>query len=189
MSLRPQELYAADFVTLDDDTEGRILALLALVHGLNRAAPAPFLGIDFPAWQAGMAHAPRNALRHLRVFAAEQDLEQFLAHPSVRRVSTLVLRVTAPRPCENPRAWARLGRDNYSDKCKPAYWRRKAKATQREASRPQEPRLPGLQLSMRSQSTRQEFGLRIRKVVAEQRPERIAFNSYGLCKEGAIPQL
>jgi hypothetical protein len=208
--MNPASLHALEYRAACEEGQERVLALLNLVHGINRGASQPLLGIDFPDWQPACAPDGRTPAR-LRVFGERAALEMFTAHPGVRRAAAAVLEKTGVQPCPRPPLWASLSRDNRADKQKPAYLRRLARrgdapaqevaqevaqgAAQEAAQKGARGRAlaskrpsAAFSLPRASQQTKQSFELRLKKVFTAQAPESVAFNSYGLCLSGALPQ-
>jgi hypothetical protein len=179
-------LYAVDLRAEGPEGAERLHALLSLVHGVNRGVSEPVLGIDFPQWQAG--ESAEDALRSVRLFGERLTLEMFLAQPGARRVCT-ALRRSSIHACLETERWARVCRDNAADKMKPSYQRRMARR-HAESAHVVPARAAALTLPKTSIETKQAFGLRLRKVEAERPAEgtKPVFTSYGLCKEGALPQ-
>jgi hypothetical protein len=182
-------LHAIDFVAFGEEGAERLLAIVRVVHGVNRGASEPLLGIDFPLWQgeAEASQDPDAALRVLRVLGEKAALEMFNTHPSVRRAVASGVGRTVVYACPETAHWVRLGRDSRAEKHKPSHSRRQARRHAGKAVRGHAGGRVVLALPMAS-STGNRFRLKLRKTPVQPAPRTVTFNSYGLCKEGAVPQ-
>lgn len=162
---------------------------LAMVHSFN-AKNGNVLGFDFPDWEPSvMALVGHTCV--IRVLGPQESLAEYFGQMKVKRFVSLVGKVQSPeRVPADGCVFAALTRDNRCDRFKPSYGRRQARrAMARGDTAPETTARPASDLSVpfNSTSTAQSFKLIVKKCFTS--PSSVVeFNSYGLCKLGAIPQ-
>lgn len=163
--------------------EGReaIVEVARHVHAFNREHDNT-LGIDFPEWAAGDTLV--NASR-IRVFGVRENLAKFIAQPrGLRLLGMGFIARSALTQAPEDVPVAAVVRDNAATKNKPSHAARRA-ARGVEAYQGKHA-APGFTLGVSSKTTGQAFLLKMRK--KEVLEGVVAFNSYGLCIAGGLPQ-
>jgi len=170
-----------EYTAQGEDGAELITEVARHVHAFNREHDNA-LGIDFPAWEVGTS---LNVAERIRVFGNKDALSKFIAQPRGLRLlglGTIARTALAEAPAGAPTA--AVVRDNAANKTKPSHARRReARGCSAFAGVHAK---PGFALTFASQTTKQDFQLKMRKKSVDAAPLR--FNSYGLCVEGGLPQ-
>lgn len=152
--------------------------LVGFVHSYNSQF-SNAIGVDFPSAAV------------LRVLGPPDAMKAFSASTGVRRLASMCgggLRVSAvPSGCP----LVSVSRDNASDRNKPSHARRIARRAEARGGEMstlvRKADASEVRLSLTSISNRHNFQLRVkRRTFAGTRA--VAFNSYGLCAQGGVPQ-
>lgn len=170
-----------EYTAQGEDGAELITEVARHVHAFNREHNNA-LGIDFPGWAEGTSF---KLAQSIRVFGNKDALSKFIAQPRGLRLlglGTIARTAMAEAPTDVPTA--AVVRDNAASKTKPSHARRRE--ARGGATYAGVQAAPGFTMSFASQTTKQDFLLKMRKKPTDAVPPR--FNSYGLCVEGGLPQ-
>lgn len=175
-------------VSFTRETQDMHPALIALVHGFNREHDN-VLGLDYPGWAPGTTEPTSLAIR---IFGVEKDLLLFCEQHKAKRLAALCGFSLQTKSVPDSAGFAAVTRDNRADRVKPAYARRlaaraAARGEQATVTISRDDRVCSATISLSSMSTKQNFLLKMRKVALDAVSD-VTFNSYGLCKQGGLPQ-
>jgi CRISPR-associated endonuclease Csy4 len=174
-------------IRFTEETQEIQPALMGFVHAFNSEHGSP-LGVDFPKWSSTDRAANVDCVR---LFGKEDAFQKFFAQPRMARLGSLLGCAFMLKAIPAYSQLAAVTRDNTADKNKPGHARRlERRAMARGETAPPELKKSGRSaaaMPFTSKSTGQSFLMKLKKAVYEG-PAEVVFNSYGLCKQGGLPQ-
>lgn len=192
----PEALYFADIHSpLANSQEDNLFEVLfKALHGFNRSRSSADqkIGWDVPQWNGKAGWLARQEC--FRVLGSAQSLNDFLSQKSIQRLKALGLNIERPAVVPTAAQYVQLSRDNRFQGMRPSAVRRLLKRGNTSltegfvAERNSDFDRTGLRISVKSESTGQNFILLIGLKGSNSGESPLQFNNYGLASKGAIPR-